>query len=117
MFQFCVASSQVRSEFRFQPLKVAHLRSHFNHLRGQQFPYRFARVYAAGPEVSQFSDFPEGEAECLHSLDETYALDVFRHIQPEATCGSHRSRKQSAFFIKANRIDRQLGSFCQLADL
>jgi hypothetical protein len=117
MLQFCFAFPQVRSEFRFQPRKLAHLRSHFSQLGGQQLPHRFARIYAKCAKVCQFSDFPEGESEYLHSPDETYALDVFRRIEPKAPRGSHRSRKQSPLLIKADRIDRQLGSSGNFADL
>jgi len=115
--QFGIALLQVRSEFRFQPPKLAHLGSHFSQLRGQQFPHRFARIHAAGPEVPQFPDFPEGEAECLHALDETYALDVVGRIHSESPGGSHCFRKQSALLIEADRIDRQLGLSCNFADL
>src|ERR1700730_9183314 len=106
MLQFCIALPQVCSEFRLQPPKLAHLRSYFGQFCGQQLPHRFARVYAVGTEVPQFSDLPEGEAECLHSPDETYALDGFCRVQPEAPRSSHRFRKQSALLIKADRIDR-----------
>ena len=116
MLQFGIALPQVRSEFRFQPPKLAHLRSYFSQFCAQQLPHRFARIHAAGAEIPQFSDFSEGEAECLHSPDEMYALDVFRRIHSESPGGSHCFRKQSALLVEADRIDRQRGSSCNLAD-
>jgi hypothetical protein len=115
--QFGIALPQVRSELRFQPPKLAHLRSYFSQFWAQQLLRRFARVHAAGAEVPQFSDFPEGEAECLHALDETYALDVLRGIHSESPGCSHCLRKQPALLIEADRVDRQRGSSGNFADL
>jgi len=58
----------------------------------------------------------EKPSDCIRQMKWMRSI-VVRRVQPEAPRGSHRFRKQSALLIKADRIDRQLSSFCNFADL